>query len=61
MGNIRMSQAQLNSLSRYQENIRKLVKRKTSLIEKVAIIQMGGFIGLLLKPLLGVLGGILRT
>ena len=59
IGNVRMSQAQLDSLSRYREDIRKLVKKKTSLSEKVAIVQTGGFIGLLLKPLLGVLGGIL--
>ena len=59
LGNVRLTITQLSALGRHKENIRKLARAKTSLKEKRAIIQTGGFISLLLKPLLGLLGGVL--
>ena len=59
LGNVQLTLTQLNDLGQHRENIRKLARVRTPLREKREIIQTGGFIGLLLKPLLGLLGNVL--
>ena len=56
---VRLSPSQLTQVHRYKDKIVKLVSPRTSLIEKKRALQKGGFLGLLLKPLLSVLGGAL--
>lgn len=59
-GNVKLSQAQKNKLSKYKNYIRKLATKSTSQATKKRILQQGGFIGALLSPLLkGVIGPML--
>ena len=58
-GNVRLSAAQKKQLSRHKQNLRLLAKKSTSMKRRKRILQTGGFIGALLKPVLGVLGGLL--
>lgn len=59
-GNVRLNQRQKNQLRRHKLNLRALVAKKTSLKKRRQILQTGGFIGLLLKPVLGALKGLLN-
>lgn len=58
-GNVHLTPAQKRRLCKYKRNLRLLAKKTTSTKEKKKIIQKGGFLGALLKPVLSVLGGIL--
>ena len=60
-GNVRLSPAQKRQLSRYKQNLRALARKKTSVKRRKQILQKGGFLGALLKPVLGVLGGLLGS
>ena len=60
-GNVPLTPFQLKKLRRYKDKLRKLTKKRTSLKEKVAIEQRGGFLPALLAPVVGaVLGAILK-
>jgi hypothetical protein len=58
-GNVRLTQAQKRRLCKHKQSLRLLAKKSTSTKQRKKILQKGGFIGALLKPVLSVLGGIL--
>ena len=60
-GNIALSSVQLRQLRPYERLLKRFIASRTSLRERRAILQKGGFIGILLKPLLGLLGGALGS
>ena len=60
-GNVRLSPAQKKQLSRYKQSLRTLARKGVSVKRRKQILQKGGFIGALLKPGLGVLGGLLHS
>jgi len=53
-GNVDLTKSQYTRLKRYHQYLRRLVRSKTSDQEKRKILQTGGFIGALLRPLLSV-------
>ena len=59
LGNVRLTPAQLVAIRRHKRGIEALVKPKTTLARRRRILQEGGFLGVLIKPLISVLGGIL--
>ena len=58
-GNVRLTSAQKKQLCRYKQSLRALSKKGTLLKRRKQILQKGGFLGALLKPVLSVLGGLL--
>ena len=56
---VSLTPSQKRRLSRHKHTLRQLVKKQVSLKKKKALLQKGGFLGALLKPVLGILGGIL--
>jgi len=59
-GNVALNQTQKKKLQRHKYNLRNLAGKKVPLTEKRRILQKGGFLGLLLKPILSVLGGLFQ-
>ena len=59
LGTVPLTSTQLNQLRRYQKHITELVAPRTSLKRRKELLQTGGFVGLLVKPLLGLLGSAL--
>ena len=60
-GRVTISSLQKRKLAHHKRELRDLVKKRTSLKRKRQILQRGGFLGLLLKPLGSLLGGLLAT
>ena len=61
-GNIKISPGTKSKLKRYRKELRSLACPKTNFQKKKKIlVQKGGFLGLLLKPALGILGGLLPS
>ena len=58
-GNVPLSSTQKKRLVRYKTVLRTIARRNTSLKQKKALLQKGGFLGALLGPVLGVLGNLL--
>ena len=58
-GHIPLTSNQMRQLRRHKQSVRLLAKKKTSLKRRKQLLQKGGFLGALVKPLLGVLGGLL--
>lgn len=58
-GHVHLSPAQKRQLCRYKQSLRSLAKKGTSVKRRKQILQKGGFLGALLKPVLGVIGGLL--
>lgn len=58
-GNVPLSTAQKSRLCRHKQSLRALAKKGTSVKRQKQILQKGGFIGALLKPVLSGLGGLL--
>ena len=58
-GNVPLTSGQKNALRKHKKGLRELVQKKTTQKRRKQIIQKGGFLGALLKPVLGVLGGLL--
>ena len=54
-GNVRLSADQKRKLARHKRGLRTLAKNKASLQSKKRILQKGGFLGALLRPVLQVL------
>ena len=52
-GNVPLSGPQKAKLTKYKQKLRKVANKKISLKEKHKIVQTGGFVPLLLAPLLG--------
>lgn len=57
-GRVKLTPAQKKQLSRYKYNLRALADKRTTVKKRKQILQRGGFIGALLKPVLSVLGGL---
>ena len=60
-GNVQLSTAQKKQLSRYKQSLRVLSRKGTSVQRRKQILQKGGFVGVLLKPVLSALGGLLGS
>jgi hypothetical protein len=58
-GNVHLTLAQKKRLCKYKQSLRLLAKKSTSIKRRKQIIQKGGFLGALIKPVLGALGGLL--
>ena len=58
-GRIPLTQNQMQQLRRHKQAIRALANRKTTVKRRKQLLQKGGFLGALIKPILGVLGGLL--
>ena len=58
-GHVHLTRDQKRRLCKYKQTLRLLAKKSTSVKRRKQLLQKGGFIGALLKPVLGVLGGIL--
>jgi hypothetical protein len=58
-GRVPLTTSQKKQLTRHKRDLRELARKGTSLKKKKQILQKGGFLGLLLKPALGLLGGLL--
>jgi hypothetical protein len=59
-GNVPLTPAQKQKLSRHKKNLRQLALKKTAVTKKKKILQSGGFLGALLTPILSLLGGLLN-
>ena len=51
-GNVPLKPAEKARLTKYKQKLRKVSSRKTSLKSRRTILQTGGFLGALIKPLL---------
>jgi hypothetical protein len=51
-GNVPLQMKHLKCLQRYKQSLRKLTLKKTSIVSRKKILQRGGFLGFLLKPLI---------
>ena len=60
-GNVPVKLAHLNCLQRHKQSLRALSQKKTSLSARKKILQKGGFLGILLKPLIGGLVSLLTS
>lgn len=60
-GNVKLTPTQRKQLSRHKQSLRALARKGTSIKKRKQILQKGGFIGALLKPVLSVLGGLLGS
>lgn len=61
-GNVRLAPAQKKKLARHKQTLRLLSKKNTSLQRRKALLQTGGFLPLLLKPVVvSFLGGLLGS
>ena len=58
-GNVRLTPTQKRQLARHKLGLRTLAKKGTSLKRRRLILQKGGFLGALIKPILGVLSGLI--
>ena len=56
-GNVKLTPNQFRRLKRYRTELERLIKPKTSQKAKKEILQNGGFLGALLRPLIGLLLG----
>ena len=54
-GNVHLTKRQFNQLKGYNSHLKRLVKSNTSERQRRQLLQKGGFLGALLKPLLGLL------
>ena len=60
-GNVQLSKAQFDKLKRYKKQLRELGKKKTSQSRRIQIEQKGGFLPLMLAPIVGsLLGGLFQ-
>ena len=57
-GHLPVKRCHLKSLSRHKQSLRKLALKKTTLNKRKQILQKGGFLGLLLGPLVTGLGSL---
>ena len=60
-GNVPLTSAQKQKLSRHRNKLRELVLKKTPKKKKIDKIQKGGFLGALITPILSILGGLLGS
>lgn len=60
-GNVHLTKSQFKKLKKYKKHLRDISKSKTSQKKRIHIEQKGGFLPMLLAPILGaVLGGLLK-
>ncbi|PVD35100.1 hypothetical protein C0Q70_06381 [Pomacea canaliculata] len=60
-GHVHLTPAQKKRLCKYKEDLRLLARRNTSVKRRKQILQKGGFLSFLLKPILGALGGLVGS
>lgn len=60
-GRVRLSPTQKKKLSRHKAVLRALARRGVSVPKRRKLLQKGGFLGALLKPIIGVLGSLLTN
>ena len=58
-GHVPLSPAQKTRLRKYKKGLRALTRRRISELQQKKILQTGGFLPALLRPILGVLGSVL--
>lgn len=58
-GNVPLSAKEKNKLKRYKNYIREMASKSSSQKSKRRVLQKGGFIGAILKPLIGLIGPLL--
>ncbi len=58
-GRVQLSSDQKKKLNRHKGVLRALARRGVSLRKRKVLLQKGGFLGALLKPIIGVLGNLL--
>ena len=58
-GNVPLTKTQKTRLCRHKTGLREISRKNTSLKKKKETLQRGGFLGALLSPILGILGGLL--
>ena len=58
VGNVDLSAEHRRRLKRHKQSLRKLVLKKTPLVEKKRLVQSGGFLGALLGPIVKIIGGL---
>ena len=56
-GNVHLSQSQFKKLGKHKKKLRELSKKSTSQKKRLRIVQSGGFLPLLLAPIIGSLVG----
>jgi hypothetical protein len=57
-GNVPLTSAQLKALRRKRQALKQLVLKKTSLTKKKKLVQSGGFLGVLLPPIISAIGSL---
>lgn len=55
-GKVKLSPMEKRKLSKYKDNLRKVSNKSTTLKTKKELIQKGGFLAALLRPLLSLIG-----
>ncbi len=60
-GHLPLKKCHLKSLAHHKQTLRKLALKKTTLRKRKQILQKGGFLGLLLEPLVAGLGSLVST
>src|SRR6218665_3709253 len=59
-GNVPLSKPQKSKLSRFKDKLRRLASKKTRVVVKKKIVQIGGFLAALIPPVLSFLGMLLN-
>jgi hypothetical protein len=60
-GNVQLTERQLRALRPYEQLLKRFIATRTPIDERRALLQQGGFIGMLLKPLIpALINGVLR-
>ena len=59
-GNVRVSPHSQMALRRHGKKLDQMISGKTSIIRKKRLLQEGGFLGALVKPLMGVIGPLVK-
>ena len=59
-GRVSLTKAEKIKLKRYKNALRKLASKNVSLKNKKFVIQKGGFLGFLLRPVVKLLGGLFQ-
>jgi hypothetical protein len=57
-GNVKLTKGQREKIRSRKQSFRKLVFKRTPLAKKRQILQKGGFLGALLRPIVAALGGL---
>jgi hypothetical protein len=59
-GEVRLTKRQLSLLEPFEQLLERFIGKKTRIRERRVILQQGGFLGALIRPILSLLGGLLN-